>query len=169
MPQGKLQDMRKSESKWKQFIANPNMRVSIVGCVRFPVENIHVEWALCSFSIVYSTYCRFISKTLRPEQDGQNVGDGIFKCIFLTADFCNLIQIPPMIVPEGVFDNKLALVGQVMEPSRWQEIARTIRNLILQCHIASQAHYELSTQSRKYKKLKLIKLIASETSNKHQH
>ena len=51
--------------------------------------------------------------TMKPEQHGRHFAADIFKCIFLNENFCILIEIWLRLVPEGLIDNKSALV-QVM-------------------------------------------------------
>ena len=48
-----------------------------------------------------------------PGQNGRHFTDDFFKCIFLNAKFCILIQISMKFVPRGWFGNKWALV-QIM-------------------------------------------------------
>ena len=43
-------------------------------------------------------------------QNGRQLADGVFKCIFLNEKLCILIQISLMFVPKGPIDNDPALV-----------------------------------------------------------
>ena len=51
--------------------------------------------------------------TSPPGQFGGKIAAGIFKCIFINENICNLIKISLKFVPKGSIDNKSALV-QVM-------------------------------------------------------
>ena len=52
-------------------------------------------------------------KTLRPRQNGRHFADDIFKCIFLNENVWIPVRISLKYVPEGPFNNILALV-QIM-------------------------------------------------------
>ena len=43
-------------------------------------------------------------------QNGRHFTDDIFKCIFMNENFCSLIRISLKFVPQGLNDNKSALV-----------------------------------------------------------
>ena len=48
--------------------------------------------------------------TLRPRQNGHQIPDNIFRCIFLNEKFYILIKISLKFVPKGPIDNNPALV-----------------------------------------------------------
>ena len=52
---------------------------------------------------------------LRPEQNGQNFADNIYRLIFLYEKYCILIKISPKFLPDGPINTISALV-QVMRP-----------------------------------------------------
>ena len=48
--------------------------------------------------------------TMRQKPNGHHFADNIFKCILLTERYCILIRISMEFVPNGLNDNKAALV-----------------------------------------------------------
>ena len=70
-----------------------------------------MRWDLHRTTCVKNIHIVYIfSNSLRPRQNDRYFADDIFKCIYINEKFDISIRISLKFVPNGPFDNKLALL-----------------------------------------------------------
>ena len=69
-----------------------------------------LQWSTLVTLCTHEGYPLFCPNTSPPGQNGRHFADDIFKCIFLNEDVWILIKISLKFIPNGPFNNILALV-----------------------------------------------------------